>query len=260
MTRRIAFFRSLTVVLGGSPSSIDHASRLWGHFRIGVAAGKRGAPGPLTADESAEVAVDVTDLAAGCAEINRAAVAACPFPAVHAAVVQLPGGAVVIPAVSGAGKSTLAAALCRAGAGYVSDEAFVMDDHGRAIPYPKPLALSDWSLRALMMRPEQTHGEHGPPGAREFLVAPDALGDVTAAPTAVAHIVLPRRGTVGVARLSELPRREGLSTIVALGFNHYREPRRFLLSAAATVSAARVWRLHYDHPVDAAELLTRDLG
>jgi hypothetical protein len=47
----------------------------------------------------------------------------------------------VIPGASHAGKTTLVAELVRQGAGYCSDEYLLLDEAGRAHPYPRPLAV-----------------------------------------------------------------------------------------------------------------------
>lgn len=261
MTSRLTFFDTLDVGLRGAHENVAHAWQLWSPFASGMPQGedREGHSGGIISTAIGTIQVDVTDLAEGCAEINRAAVAACPLPAAHAAVVATGGVAVAIPAVSGAGKSTLAAALCRAGADYFSDEALVLDADGRAVPYPKPLALSAWSLAAIGLQPAATAGEHGPAGAREFLVAPQALGATAGAATRVGHIVLPSRGTDEVD-LVELPRRDGLAAVLAMGFNHYRDPRTFLRHAAQAVRASQVWQLRYDEPREAARVLLDRLG
>ncbi|MFB3739932.1 MAG: hypothetical protein ACE14W_13330, partial [Candidatus Velamenicoccus archaeovorus] len=64
---------------------------------------------------------------------------------IHAGAVVAPDGrGVLIPAPSGSGKSTLVAALVRAGFGYLSDEAAILDpSDGRVLPYPKHLTLKE---------------------------------------------------------------------------------------------------------------------
>jgi hypothetical protein len=62
---------------------------------------------------------------------------------IHAGVVGLAGGALLIPGDSFSGKTTLVAALVRAGAAYYSDEFAVLDNDGLVHPYPKPLQLRD---------------------------------------------------------------------------------------------------------------------
>jgi hypothetical protein len=60
---------------------------------------------------------------------------------VHAGVVGIGEGAVVIPGRSFSGKTVLVAEFVRAGAVYYSDEYAVLDADGLVHPYPKPLSL-----------------------------------------------------------------------------------------------------------------------
>jgi hypothetical protein len=62
---------------------------------------------------------------------------------VHAGVVGWRGKAVVIPGHSLSGKTTLVAELVRAGATYYSDEFAVLDAHGRAHPFARPLGVRE---------------------------------------------------------------------------------------------------------------------
>jgi hypothetical protein len=62
---------------------------------------------------------------------------------VHAGVVGWQGKAILLPGNSYSGKSSLVAALARAGASYFSDDYAVLDAHGLAHPYPRPLSLRD---------------------------------------------------------------------------------------------------------------------
>jgi hypothetical protein len=62
---------------------------------------------------------------------------------VHAGVVAVAGGAIVLPGFTWSGKTTLVAALLRAGADYVSDEYAVIGADGRVHPFGKPLSIRD---------------------------------------------------------------------------------------------------------------------
>lgn len=219
-------------------------------------------------DATSTVRVEAPDAAAASAALNRAFVHACPYPAVHAGVVAATGGVLAVPAVSGAGKSTLTAALVRAGAGYLSDESLVLRGGTEAgpggpapvvLPYPKPVALSPWSAAAVGLPSDgAVTGELMPDGARELLFAAEDLGAVgTAAP--LRHLLLPVRDPAGPS-LVALPRRDGLAALLALSFNHYRDPRRFLVVAAAAVQGAQVHRLHVGDPRATAELVLERLG
>lgn len=73
----------------------------------------------------------------------------------HAAAVEWEGRAVVVPGASFSGKSTLAAALLRAGAGYLSDEYAVLDARGHVAPFARRLMLRDQTGH-LAARPHAT--------------------------------------------------------------------------------------------------------
>jgi hypothetical protein len=60
---------------------------------------------------------------------------------VHAGVVGLAGGALLLPGLSFTGKTTLVAALVRAGASYYSDEYAVLDDDGLVHAFQNPPML-----------------------------------------------------------------------------------------------------------------------
>lgn len=237
------------VTVTGTADVVDELVRLWAPFATD-------APGP-------GAPVPVPDLATAAAEVNRTLVARTPYPAVHAGVVATGSGALAFPAVSGAGKSTLTAALCLQGARYLSDEALVLDDAGTgaplALPYPKPVALSPWSAAALgLPTGGAAVGDRLEDGGRELLFGPERLGGVSPA-VAVAHVLLPDR-TGGAPSLEPVRRMEGLAALVRLSFNHYVDPRRFLLAAAGTVTGAQVWRLRVGDPVATAALVLDALG
>ncbi|WP_380165779.1 hypothetical protein [Jannaschia sp. R86511] len=237
------------VTVSGESALLAELSRLWAPF--------------LSPGAGAEPPVPVPDLATAAAEVNRALVARTPYPAVHAGVVATGSGAVVVPAVSGAGKSTMTAALCLAGALYLSDEALVLDDADPRAPvalaYPKPVALSPWSAAALGLGSTAAPtGDLLADGSRELLFAPAVLGEVSG-PVPVAHLLLPERVT-GAPSLQPLRRMEGLAALVRLSFNHYVDPRRFLLVAAAAVTGAQVWRVQVGDPAATARVVLDTLG
>lgn len=60
---------------------------------------------------------------------------------VHAGVVAIGGGAVVIPGKSFSGKTTLTRALVEQGGVYYSDEYAVIDSRGRVSPWSEPLSI-----------------------------------------------------------------------------------------------------------------------
>ena len=93
----------------------------------------------------------------------------------HAAAAARGERVVVLAGPERSGKSTLVAALVCAGLRYLTDEAVAVDGSAAIAPYPKPVALTGDSLRAL-----RELCPHLPAAAREtgvkHLVAPQALG------------------------------------------------------------------------------------
>lgn len=244
----LRFFGTTTVRLTGPEEQVRTVRSLWEPFVLSGAG-----------EYPDETLLEVHHPAVACAELNRTAVAASPYPAVHAAVAAWRGGAIVAPATSGAGKSTLVTALCGEGASYVSDEALVMTADGYALPYPKPVALSLVSLAALGREPRGPVGE-SPEGEREHLIAGRELGGVQRDPLPVRHLVLATRDVTATAvTLDPAPRREALSALLQLGFNHYRDPSGFLLAAAAVVRSSTTWRLRYRDVRNAARLMAEVL-
>lgn len=69
--------------------------------------------------------------------------------AIHAAALGRDDGCLLVPAHGGRGKTTLAAALCKAGWRYLSDDVTLVTVDGRAVPVPTPLAIKSGSGRLL---------------------------------------------------------------------------------------------------------------
>ncbi len=177
--------------------------------------------------------------------VNELAVHQCRSFAVHAAVVARAGRVVALAAESGTGKSTLCAVLLTRGWEYVSDEALVLDADGSVRPYPRPLALSPWSLRYLGL-PEPAAG------ADERLVCPAELSAQTASGRlSLTDVVQLERSSP--SRLSATTGAAGAAVLLRYAFNHYRAPRSALLTVARP--GVKGWGLLMADPDDAAQLL-----
>jgi hypothetical protein len=119
------------------------------------------------------------------ATVERAA----PLVVLHAGGVVINGRGVIISGSTGSGKSTLTAALVRAGAGYLTDEALAIDpQNGVLHPYPKALTIQRGSWRLL--------GDLRPPPSelspRAWHVAPaDIRPDAIAGPTPASLALFP---------------------------------------------------------------------
>ena len=75
--------------------------------------------------------------------------------AVHAGAVVIEGKALLIPGSTHAGKSALVAELLRRGARLLSDEYALIDEHGRAHAYPRPLLVRNGSVKQSPALPEE---------------------------------------------------------------------------------------------------------
>lgn len=184
-------------------------------------------------------------LAHAVASVNRYVIEEGCWFSVHAAVVAGTERVVAFPANSGDGKTTLTAACLLAGFDYLSDEALVLDDDGLVVPYPKPLALSPWSCAAVGLEP----------GGDERLVTADDLGaTVRAERSALTDVVIASYGA-REPRLERLPASQAIVALLEHAFNHYKDPGRAFRLATEAAGRVHVWRLDYDHPIEAAALL-----
>lgn len=179
------------------------------------------------------------------AALNLAVLENTPYFAAHAGAVAAGDSVIAFPADSGDGKSTLVAACLRSGFDYLSDEALALDDTGRVVPYPKPVALSAWSRDRLGL-----HGE-----GEESLFPSSAL-DSRPHPGGepVSRLVLIEREQADTS-LEPLPRSAGVTALLSRSFNHYKDPERAFRLATETARHAEVWRLPYHDPLTAAGLL-----
>lgn len=182
------------------------------------------------------------------ATINRIALEDVDDFAVHSGVVQMGSRIVAFPAVSGGGKTTLTAAMILAGADYVSDEALVIDGSKRVVPYPKPLALSEWSCRILGLDPAEG----------ERLLTPFDLDAELGAGGPLTDVVIAEFGSPHL-ELTQLSNAEAVRSLLAHSFNHYKDPARAFRIATDVAREVQVWRLQYDDPMEAAKLLAASL-
>lgn len=189
-----------------------------------------------------------------CTEINAAAVNQFKGFAAHAGVVAANGAAIAFPATSGGGKSTLTAAGVLAGFEYVSDEALCLArESGRVLPYPKPIELFAWSRAALALE-ESAEDD----GLKLSFTAED-LGSTNAEEElALEHIVIPELSEAR-AQLTEGSPTDAFGALLGMSFNMYKRPEEYFRLIGTVANRARAWRLVYQDPLEAAELLRRSL-
>jgi hypothetical protein len=188
-------------------------------------------------------------------ELNRRAVEEMEYFGVHAGVVALGNRTIAFPAGSGAGKSTLVAACLRAGFGYVSDEALCLDyEEVTVVPYPKPLALSEWTFERLGGFASAWGDTLKRPVTAKMLG-----GSIVNHPSALSDLVRFERQP-GPPRLERLPGSQVVVTILEYSFNHFKRPADAFHLATNAARRCQGWRLFYDDPLGAAELLHRTVA
>ena len=92
------------------------------------------------------------------------------FVFVHAGVVAVAGGAILLPGLSHAGKSTLVAELVRRGATYFSDEYAVIEADGSVHPYPRAIMLRNGEPEQRAVLPSQLAASIGAGGVPARLI------------------------------------------------------------------------------------------
>jgi serine kinase of HPr protein (carbohydrate metabolism regulator) len=182
------------------------------------------------------------------AAVNRTALEDVPRFAIHSGGVARDGRTIGIPAGSGHGKTTLTAALVQKGFDYLSDEALIFEDNGSVLPYPKPLALSRWSAGLLEV----------PVRGEETLAVASDLGGEVGAGGKLTDLILSEYGH-DEATLEALPKSQAVAALIEYSFNHYKDPARAFRIATEAARDLNVWRLEYDDPLQAAELISNTL-
>ena len=170
--------------------------------------------------------------------------------AVHAAVLEKGGRALVLPAPPGSGKSTLCAALMLDGWRLLSDEMALLDPAtGRLTASPRPVSLKNASIDIIRQRqPDAVIG----PVARNTLkgtvahlrVSTDSLaraGD-TALP---AWLVFPRYEAGADLTLTPRGKARALVEIASHSFNHHVHGRAGFEALAALVDRSHCFDLRY---------------
>jgi serine kinase of HPr protein (carbohydrate metabolism regulator) len=178
------------------------------------------------------------------ATVNRVVLDQVDLLAAHAGVVRLGSRIIAFPAASGGGKTTLTAALLSRGCQYLSDEALVLDEDGVVVPYPKPLALSQWSCRAVGVEARGI----------ERLMVPADFGSAVARGGPLTDMVVAEYGEKET-RIERLPRSTAVTALLGNAFNHYKDPAHAFHLSTQVASAAKVWSLEYQDPLHAAEEL-----
>jgi len=174
--------------------------------------------------------------------------------AIHAGVVARGRSAIAIPGRSGAGKSTLTAACVAAGFSYVSDEALCIDRlTGDVLPYPRPLMLSEPSLR--LFSPKE--GSRNSGDGKVALGPADLGGNTSSVRLRLADVVLVERGSA--LTLEPISPSVVVPELLERCFRGREDRGTTFELLAGVVRDCRAWRLGYVEAIDAAALLRREL-
>ena len=147
------------------------------------------------------------------------------FVAVHAAVVERHGRALVVSGESGAGKSTLCAALVLQGWRLLSDEFALLDpDTGLLSPLPRPISLKNGSIEIVKERqPDVVYGPEGIDieGARfVHMKPPTAHVRRASEPAPPGLVIFPKWAAGSPTSLTRVPRSQVLLRLADQSFNY----------------------------------------
>jgi len=172
------------------------------------------------------------------------------FVAVHAAVVERGGRALILSAESGAGKSTLCAALALNGWRLFSDEfALVNPDTGLLTPLPRPVSLKNASIEIIRgRRSDVVFGPQGVDieGARFVHMKPPAESVRRAREEArPAWVVLPRWTAGRPTSLQPLAKAHALLRMTDQSFNYNHLGTKGFACVADLVRQCDCYTLEY---------------
>jgi HprK-related kinase A len=170
--------------------------------------------------------------------------------AVHAAVVERGGRALILSAESGAGKSTLCAALALSGWRLFSDEFALIDpDTGRLTPLPRPVSLKNASIEIIRGRSaDVVFGPQGVDieGARFVHMKPPIESVRRALEEACpAWVVLPRWAAGRPTTLEPLPKAQALLRMTDQSFNYNHLGTKGFACVADLVRQCECYTLEY---------------
>jgi HprK-related kinase A len=184
------------------------------------------------------------------------------YVAVHAAVVERGGRALMLPAPPSSGKSTLCAALVSAGWRLLSDEFALIDpSSGRLLPIPRPVSLKDASIELIRRRnPTAVFGPEAEDieGCRFVHMRPPADSVRRAAePARPGWLIVPGFVAGRSTTLERLPKARALMHVAGQSFNYnYLGPTGYTC-LAALIREAECYRLEYSDLDDVLALLDR---
>jgi hypothetical protein len=179
--------------------------------------------------------------------------------AIHAAAASYDGVGVILPAAPDSGKSTTVAGLLRAGFGYLTDEAALIDSVSCEVkPYPKPIWLAPPSVRAI---PELQRNVLPPFRSLDRIrtyIRPQDLGTAgIAAPCPIRLVVSPRYIPGSPLKAERLSKASTMMCLAENAFNLGRIGPGAIHTLRAVADSAEGFQLRFGQLEEATELITR---
>lgn len=179
--------------------------------------------------------------------------------ALHAAVVERNGRALILPAPPGSGKSTLCAGLINRGWRLLSDELALIDPASVMLtPNPRPVSLKNASIdiiRSFAPDAVFSRAVHETVKGRVAHMRPLAEAvDRSNEPARPGWVVLPQYVAGQAARLEPMPKAEMLLRMAENSFNYATHGQRGFEVLAGVVDQSDCYRFSYGSLDEATEL------
>jgi HprK-related kinase A len=184
---------------------------------------------------------------------------------IHAAVLELHGRALILPAPPGSGKSTLCAALVTRGWRLLSDEmTLVRLDDGMLVPLPRPVSLKNASIDVIRaFAPDAVLSpavENTNKGTIAHLKPPGASIARAAEPVRPALIVFPRFDAGAATSLAPLPKARAFMQVAENAFNYQVLGAAGFAALGALIDATDQYEFRYSQLDEAIALFARLTG
>ncbi len=179
--------------------------------------------------------------------------------AIHAAVVERSGRALILPAPPGSGKSTLCAGLVNRGWRLLSDELTLIDPaSGHVLPLPRPVSLKNASIEVIrglfgsaVLGPVVRDTVKGSVAHMKPPTDSVRRAGETARP---GWIVLPRYEAGAPARLTSFPKAHAFMQLADNAFNYTIHGRHGFEVLAQIVDASACYEFAYGDLEEAASV------
>ncbi len=180
----------------------------------------------------------------------------------HAAVLELGGRALILPAPSGSGKSTLCAGLLFRGWRLLSDElTLICPQQGNIIPLPRPVSLKNESIAVLkQFAPEVSFGStvrETLKGVVAHFTPPIAAVDAATQRAQPGWVVIPKYVPGSPARLVPISRARGLMHLIENAFNFDIFGAEGFNLLSSVVDRSQCFHFEYSDLEEACELFRR---